>query len=101
MPFLDRVRQPSELVALVERLPGNANPHSLEAIAYSWAMAEDYATAQAALDRLVKALDLKIGWQAEMMERAKQLAQKLNADPQAAKQQLAEWEQATVKNLGV
>jgi hypothetical protein len=101
LPFLEGVRQPSELVALVERLPGNTNPHSLEAIAYSLAMADDHAAAHTALDRLVKALDLKIVWQAEMMERAKQLAHKLNADPQAAKQQLAEWEQATVDTLGV
>lgn len=101
LPFLDGVRQPSQMVALVERLPGNTNPHSLEAIAYSLAMANEYVAAQSALDRLVKALDVKIGWQAEMMERAKQLGEKLNIDPQGVKQLLTEWEQATVKNLGL
>jgi hypothetical protein len=49
----------------------------------------------------VKALDVKIGWQAEMMERAKQLGEKLNTDPQGVTQLLTEWEQATVKNLGL
>lgn len=101
LPFLDGVRQPSQMVALVERLPGNTNPHSLEAIAYSLAMAYDYVAAETALDRLVKALDVKIGWQAEMMERAKQLGEKLNTDPQGVKRLLTEWEQATVKNLGL
>jgi hypothetical protein len=101
LPFLDGVCQPSQMVALVGRLPGNTNPHSLEAIAYSLAMADEYGGAQSALDRLVKALDAKIGWQAEMMERAKQLGEKLKADPQGAKQLLAEWEQATMKNLGL
>jgi len=101
LPFLDGVRQPSQMVALVERLPGNTNPHSLEAIAYSLAMADDYVAAETALDRLVKALDVKIGWQAEMMERAKQLGEKLNTDPQGVKQLLTEWEQATVRSLGL
>jgi hypothetical protein len=101
LPFLDGARDPSQLAALVDRLPGNTNPHSLEAIAYSLAITDDHAGARSALNRLLNTLDVKIGWQAEMMERAKQLADKLNTDPQAAKQILTEWEQATVKNLGL
>jgi predicted ArsR family transcriptional regulator len=46
-------------------------------------------------------LDKGISWQAEMGERATQLARKLGVDPQEAKRQLAEWEQETVKNLGL
>ena len=45
LPFLDGVRQPSEMVAFAERFPGKANPHSMEAVAYSLAMADDYSGA--------------------------------------------------------
>ena len=55
---------------------------------------------QAALDRLVKAIDLNYAWQAEILERANQFRQKLNSDRQGAKQLLAEWEQESVKNFG-
>lgn len=101
LPFLERVQEPSQLISLVERLPGNTNPHSLEAIAYSLAITDDYACAQVALDRLLKVLDVNIGWQAEMMERATQFAEVLTVDPQAAKGLLVELEQTTVKNLGL
>jgi hypothetical protein len=101
LPFLDGVCQPSQVATLVQQLPGNTNPPSLEAIAYSLAMADEYVAAQSALDRLVKALDVNIPWQAEMLERAKLLGQKLSSNPQGAKQLLAEWEQATIKNLGL
>lgn len=77
------------------------NPYTLETIAYSLIMADDYVGAQRALERLAKALDENISWQAEVMERAKQLIQKLESDPHGAKQLLAEWEQATIKNLGL
>ena len=101
LPFLERVQEPSQLISLVERLPGNTNPHSLEAIAYSLAITDNYACAQVALDRLLKVLDVNIGWQAEMMERATQFAEVLTVDPQAAKGLLVELEQTTVKNLGL
>jgi hypothetical protein len=64
-------------------------------------MALDVAAAQQALERLTKSLDQGVAWQAEMGERATQLAQKMGVDPQEARSQLAEWEQATVKNLGL
>jgi hypothetical protein len=101
LPFLDGVRQPSQIVTLAEQRPGKAFPPSLEAVAYSLVMADDYAGAQSAFDRLVKAIDLNYAWQAEILERANQFRQKLNSDPQGAKQLLAEWEQESVKNLGL
>jgi hypothetical protein len=99
--FLERVHHPAQIVRLVEGLPGNTNPHSLEAIAYSSAIADEYVAAQAALGRLVEALDVNVPWQAEMMERATQLGEKLNNDPQGAKQLLAQWEGITIRNLGL
>jgi len=101
VPFLDGVRQPSQLVAFAERLPGNTYPRILEIIAYSLAKADEYVAARSALDRLLKALNVNIPWQAEMMQRAKELEQRLNSDRSGAKQLLAEWEQATIKNLGL
>jgi len=100
-PFLDQVQRPSQMVTLVERLTGNTNPHSLEAIAYSLAMADEYSASQEALERLMKTLDRNIPWHSEMFDRAAELAQQLLGDPQRAKQQLFEWEQTTVKNLGI
>jgi hypothetical protein len=101
LPFLCGVRSPSEIIAVVQRLPGSSNPHSLEAIAYSLAMAGEYFAAQLALERLVKALDVKISWQLEMAERAKLLAEKLNADPEAGKLLLATWELETINALAL
>ena len=101
LPFLHEVGQPRQVATAIQQLGSESDPYRLEAIAYSLAMADEYVGAESALDRLVKALDAKIGWQAEMMERAKQLGEKLKADPRSAKQLLAEWEQATVKNLGL
>lgn len=101
LPFLDGVRQPCDVPTAIQRLGAGSDPYSLEAIAYSLAMADDFAGAQQGLERLTKTLDKSIPWQSEMIERATQLAMQLTNDPQRAKQQLSEWEQATVKNLGV
>lgn len=101
LPFLEVVQQPADVVTAIPRIGADSDPYKLEAVAYSLAMADDVAAAQQALERLTKALDKSISWQAKMGERATQLAQTLSVDPQEAKRQLAEWEQATVKNLGL
>lgn len=101
IPFLNRIESPRSLVDVAAMLPSTQEAYKWETIAYSLAMVDDYAGAQQGLDRLVKALDAKIGWQAEMMERAKRLSERLRADPHDAKQLLAEWEQTTVSNLGL
>jgi hypothetical protein len=101
LPFLQEVGQPRQVAIAIQQLGGEADPYRLESIAYSLAMADDYAGAQQGLDRLMKTLDVKIAWQAEMMQRAKHLGDKLKADPQGARQLLAEWEQTTVTNLGL
>lgn len=77
-------------------------------------MLDQVEKAQQALERLIKAIerDWRFGlakrakykaegpsWLEEMAERAKYLSQLLTVDPEAAKRQLAEWEQLTVKNL--
>ncbi len=101
LPFLEYVTQACDVATAIHRLGADSDPYRLEAIAYSLAMTDDVAAAQQALERLTKALDRGISWQAEMMERATQLARKLSTDPQEAKHQLAEWEEETVKNLGL
>jgi hypothetical protein len=101
LPFLENVTQACDVPTAIHRLGADTDQYRLEAIAYSLAMADDVTAAQQALERLTKALDRGVSWQAEMMERATQLGRKLSADPQEAKYQLAEWEQATVKNLGL
>jgi hypothetical protein len=101
LPFLESVKQPCDVATAIHRLGADSDPYKHEAIAYSLAMALDVAAAQQALERLTKSLDQGVAWQAEMGERATQLAQKMGVDPQEARSQLAEWEQATVKNLGL
>ncbi len=64
-------------------------------------MHDEFASAQLALDRLVNAIDASIPWQAEMLQRAKQLRERLSSDPQKAKKLLEEWERTTVRNLGL
>ena len=101
LPFLHELGQPRQVATAIQQLGGESDPYRLEAIAYSLAMADEYVGAQLALDRLVTALDVKVGWQAEMVERAQELGKNLNNDPQGAKQLLAEWERTTKKNLGI
>jgi len=101
LPFLEGVRQPRDVATTILRLGMGSNLHGMEAVAYSLAMEGDVAGAQQALERLTKALDRDIAWQAEMMDRATLLARKLDIDPEEARRQLAEWEQATLKNLGL
>ena len=99
--FLEGVRQPCDVAVAIPLLDADSDPYKMEAAAYSLAMTDDVAAAQQAIGRLAKTLDKGISWQAEMGERTAQLAQKLSVDPQEARHQLAEWEQATVKNLGL
>lgn len=101
VPFLTRIDSPTRLVETAQELPSTQETYKWEAIAYSLAMADDYIGAQRALERLAMALDINISWQAEMMKRAKQLGQKLDSDPQGAKQLLTQWEETTLKNLGL
>lgn len=101
LPFLEGVERPNDIPMAIHRLGAEDDPYNLEAIAYSLAMAGNFAAALHELERLTKALDKGVSWQAEMLERATQLARKLSDDPQEAARQLAEWEQTTVKNLGL
>ncbi len=101
LPFLNELGQPREVATAIRQLGGEVDPYRLEAVAYSLAMADDYVGARQSLDRLIKVVDGKIAWQAEMMERAKRLCEMLKADPQRAKQLLAEFEAASVSTLGL
>jgi hypothetical protein len=99
LPFLDNVRLPRDVPTAIQRLHAGAGPHGLEAIAYSLVIADKITQAEEALERLSKTLDATVPWQAEMMGRASRLARKLCMHPQDALQQLAEWEEETLKNL--
>src|SRR5713101_2107072 len=77
IPFLSRIASPSALVDAAQALPATQDAYKWETIVYSLALVDDFAGAQRALERLVKALDPKIPWQAEMMERAELLGDNL------------------------
>lgn len=101
MPFLDGVAEPHDVVNAIQRLGADSDPYKLEALAYSLAMSDDVSLAQEALSRLTNGLDASVSWQAEMIERATQLARKLSVNPKEARRQLAEWEEISIKHLAV
>ena len=101
LPFLEGVKEPCDLPEAILQLGTNFDPYRMEAVAYSLAMADDVASAKQALERLRNGLDMGISWQAEIGERAEQLAVKLADSSHKAKIQLAEWEKITVNNLGL
>jgi hypothetical protein len=100
IPYLNQIESPRNLLETADKLPATL-PYKWETIAYSLAMLGEYAAAHSALNQLTNVLDVKVGWQGEMLDRAKQLGEKLKSDPPIAKKLLAEWEQLTLRNLGL
>jgi hypothetical protein len=101
LPFLDRIDSPTRLVEIAGELPAAQAARKWEAIAYSSLLMDDYAGARDGLDRLVAVLDTTVPWQAEMMDRAMQLREKLGNNGSEAKQLLLEWEQGSLQSLGL
>jgi len=101
MPFLNRIDSSARLLEVAAELPAVQAPYKWETVAYSYLMLDDIAAARDSLEHLVAALDATVPWQAEMLERALLLKQKLSTDPREAKQLLEQWEQVSLRNLGL
>jgi hypothetical protein len=99
LPFIQDIKAPLDVVRAISRLGNVSNPHRLEAIGYSLAMAGDVVRAWEALEHLKLLLDKASPWQAEMIQRAELLEEKLRLNPREAKHQLLEWERISLKNL--
>jgi hypothetical protein len=101
LAFLSYVKSPSQVEHFLRRLGGSSpDSHQLEAIAYSIAISGDSKAAASSLDDLLRVLDPSIGWQQQMIERARTLRSALDS-PGAAKNLLLSWEASTRKNLGL
>lgn len=101
LPFLAWVKEPIEVVMNIQKQFNVFGPNELEAIAFSYAMADDVPSAKRNLSCLINTLDKNVPWQAEMFDRATQFSQALASDAEKAKKQLLKWEQETINNLGL
>jgi hypothetical protein len=98
MPFLSSVQSLPDFVELARsRPPGN--PQSLRATAFALVRVGQTAQAVCALDDLLNQVDLKVAWQVEIADQARDLRAKLVASPSKAQRQLEVWESETVHNL--
>ena len=101
LPFLSPIESPRDVARAATSLRLPQNPHVQQAIAYALARAGDVNKAVAALDELVRSLDVKVPWQLEMAERANALKPQLLSDAPSAQKQLEAWEAESVRNLGL
>lgn len=102
VPFLNSLQTPSDVLEAIKlRVRDSKNPYHHEAAAYVLARIGEVSEAVAALDRLLQLLDLNVGWQRDMADRARALKSQLVSDPAAAQKQLDVWEAETAKNLGL
>lgn len=101
LPFLSPIESPRDVAQAAKSLRLPQNPNVQQAIAYALARAGDVSKAVAALDELVRLLDVKVPWQLEMLERANALKSQLLSDVSNAQKQLEAWEVESVRNLGL
>lgn len=96
--FLDHVGTPKALAEYINRFCDDTNPNNLEALAYSFLLAGDQTSADAAFERLSDRIDPGIEWQRASGDRAKAI-QACNAD--AAKELLHQWCIDTIRQLRI
>jgi hypothetical protein len=102
IPFLNSAEPPEKIITLAQMFAKNSkSPYPQQAAAYMLAQTGNYQAAIEAIDRLIKLLVTGAPWEAEIAARADMLKSLLSGDPTAAKEQLAEWETETVRNLGL
>ncbi len=77
------------------------DPYARQALAYLAVHQGNYSLAEEELNKLISLLDLKIGWQKIMLDRAEVLKSDLSRDPEKILHQFAIWEKETLKNLGI
>lgn len=73
----------------------------LQAFAFALAFGGEVEQACNALDRLLGLLNVKIPWQLEMANRAQMMKSLLISNPAVARNQLENWENETIHNLGL
>lgn len=101
LPFLASVRNPDDLASSTVGVRKTGDPYVQQAIAFGFALVGNIERATATFDLLLRLLDVQIGWQKEMAERAAKLKAELLTDPAGVRRQLGSWEAETAKNLGL
>jgi len=103
LPFLDRVRTPSDVIWWIDKKSGNPKDvHYQEAKAYSYILTGNCDRAQRILPRLYTELrqdEPNYPWMGEMAERVSLIQSLLEQSPEAAIQQLHEWRKWTLTKL--
>lgn len=103
LPFLDKVRTPSEVIWWIDKKSGNPKDvHYQEIKAYSYILIGDYRLARRILPRLYTELrqdEPNYPWMGEIAERVNRMMSLLEQSSEAAVQQLYEWRQFTLTQL--
>lgn len=100
VPFLSPVESLHDFVKLAKTF-SIENPHTSKAIAFALARAGEDKQAISVIDQLLHRLDMKVPWQVEIGDMARDLMSKLIKDPAEAYKQLKMWEAETISNLGL
>lgn len=100
VPFLDRVQSFKGFTEHARSL-SQRNLHVLHALAYSLIRCREFNQAASVLDQLQAIITPSVSWEKAIGEETKKLHQLLAADPEAAEDQLARWENETIQKLGL
>jgi hypothetical protein len=105
-PFLRKLRTPRDVAAALKPMTrpngaGYVNPHCYEAFAYSLLQAGETTTAAEGLDTLIKRADPTVKWESEIASRARLIRDKLLDSPKIAHEQLALWQNESIRNLKI
>lgn len=105
VPLCARFREAADFARHGAELAANRrDPHLLEAVAYSHALAGDHARAREGIARLLA--DMQGGgapqpWQQEMIRRNQQLEARLRDGPEEAAADLRRWRDETLRAIGL
>jgi hypothetical protein len=99
MPFLSKGETLGGFIEIAKAAPQTGR--TLEGLGYAVARSGDAKQAIEILNRLVPMLNLNSAWQRELVSQVQALSTKLAEHPEEAREQLAQWEEETVRNLGL
>lgn len=92
----------AEVAEIILKLTSKSrNPHGGEAAAYTLVKMQKYRKALKIMDTLLASVDEQVYWQVEIGNRVRLLKNKLLDDPSTAQQQLNDWEEESIRNLGL
>ena len=97
--FLLRIKSAQDFAELA--LTSWTNPHARRKAAFVLARSGEYERAVSIIDDLLPRLDLSSHWQKDIFDDSSKLRHMLLNDPDEAQRQLGEWEDYTIRKLGL